>query len=127
MELERRAREIAPARYRRRRPETTLLYRVAQTHLASFKSWFDLLDSLQSSTPLKLSSEARAFLDSCLRNLDLVPEPCLKTCAEIPGSISQLQCAFVETSELADPLLVTFRFCDPGRLTTQNTKHTSLF
>ena len=33
MEVERRARENAPAPYRRRRPEDTLLYRTVQTHL----------------------------------------------------------------------------------------------
>ena len=36
MEVERRARENAPAPYRRRRPEDTLRYRTVQTHLASW-------------------------------------------------------------------------------------------
>ena len=36
MEVERRARDNAPAPYRRRRPERTLLYRTVQTHLATW-------------------------------------------------------------------------------------------
>ena len=36
MEVERRARKSAPAPYRRRRPEDTLLFRTVQTHFATW-------------------------------------------------------------------------------------------
>ena len=61
MEVERRARDIAPAPYRRRRPERTLLYRTVQTHLVT---WLALAGEGDADpVPAHVEREFRRYLD----------------------------------------------------------------